>query len=75
MIPRRAPACLTILSGASAPGLLGACAAGGPADVSTLARVAIFLLVTAAVAALVYGIWHFLATTPVPVSRKDNYPL
>lgn len=64
------PGCFSLLTGLLAPGILGVSAAGSPTDVPTLVRVAIFLVVTAAVGALVYGIWSFLRATPVP-ERTD----
>lgn len=73
--PRYGPGCVNAASalvGLTTSSVFGASAALYPRDVPLLARLLIFVLVTAAVGALVYAIWAFLRATPVPVSRKDH---
>jgi hypothetical protein len=67
--------CMTVFevfAGLTAPAILGPSAALSPTDIPMVIRVGIFLVVTAAVGALVYGIWAFLRTTPIPASRPEH---
>lgn len=73
--PRYGPGCVNAASalvGLTASSVFGASAALYLSAISFLARLLIFVFVTALVAAVVYATWAFLRATPVPVSRKDN---